>query len=175
MMRFAEERGEVRRDRVTELDELLAGFVAQELAVIAEAVQIERPQAARDAPVNELPLLVGEVDAGVRFHQRPQRVEVLVAEREFARFRGTSCRAAGDHGGGRERQKSSTLPSSGAVFAAPSSAVDLAGAHQQVEQLMVLVRAQAVAQHAEQLFPALRAEAGDARAGRERTGRSGGS
>src|SRR3954462_9373748 len=40
-------------------------------------------------------------------------------------------------------------------------AIDLAGAHQQVEELMMLVRAQAGAQHAQQFFPALRAEARD--------------
>jgi hypothetical protein len=111
VMRLAEEGSEVGRDRVAELGELLA-VALQPLPVLREAAQLQRAQPARQPAVNQLPLLVREMDAGERFDQDAQRLEVLLAEGEFAQpeggGRGIARGGAGLDG---RVQNSSTLPS----------------------------------------------------------------
>src|SRR5689334_3950529 len=98
VMRLAEERGQVRGDRVTELHELAAFVLRQQLAVFAEALEVERAQATREASVYELAFLLREADAGDLAHERAQCLKVLVAELELAQLE-RECGGAGVHGG----------------------------------------------------------------------------
>jgi hypothetical protein len=86
MMRLAKERREVGRDRVTELHQLAAVVLPQQLAILAEAPQIERAEATREASVYELALLLRETDARDVAHQRSQRLEIVVPELELAQL-----------------------------------------------------------------------------------------
>ena len=108
VMRLPEEGGEVGRDRVAELGELLAVGL-QPLPVLREGAQLQRPQTAREPPVDELPLLVRQMDAGERLDQDTQRLEVFVAEGELPQAQGVDVAAGGGLQG--VGQNSSTLPS----------------------------------------------------------------
>src|SRR6185437_4766017 len=94
MMWLAKERGEVRRDRVAELRELLR-ISLQPLAVLGEAVQLQGAQTPRQPAINELPLLVREMDAGERLDEHTQRLEVLLAEGELPQAQGGAGVARG--------------------------------------------------------------------------------
>jgi hypothetical protein len=110
VVRLAKERGEVGRDRVAELRELLHVSL-QLLAILGEAAQLQRAQATRQPAVNELALLVREMDAGERLDEQAQRLEVLLAEGELPQAQGGAggvTRRGGLYG---RVQKSSTLPS----------------------------------------------------------------
>src|SRR6185437_5175595 len=82
MMRLAKERGEIGRDGIAELRELLL-ISLEPLAVLGEAAQLQRAQAPRQPPINELALLVREMDARDRLDEHAQRLEVLLAEGEL--------------------------------------------------------------------------------------------
>jgi hypothetical protein len=112
VVRLAKERGEIGRDRVAELRELLH-VAAQLLAVFGEAAQLQRAQAPRQPAINELALLLREIDAGERLDERAQRLEVFLAKGELPQ----PPQGGGSAGVPRRArlygdvQKSSTLPS----------------------------------------------------------------
>ncbi len=62
MVRLAKERGEIGRDRIAELRELLH-IAFEALAILGEAAQLQRAQASRQPTVNELALLVRQMDS----------------------------------------------------------------------------------------------------------------
>ena len=180
MVRLAEERREVRRDGVDRTRRApRCSSVAQQLAVVAEALDVERAQPAREPSVHELALLVREVNAGVLLHELAQRVEVVVAEGEFALAllrallrRRMSCDLIGL--AVLRVQNSSTLPSSCSRlvrrsivdFARCAAAGRTAGA--------VNPRVSRSRSMLQQLIPALRAEARHVERRRDGRGSPGG-
>src|SRR6478736_3805195 len=84
VMRLAEEGREVGGNGIGEVDDL--GFAiraGQQLAVVREAGQPVVPKPARQPPVNQLALGVGQVDATEPAHQHAQRLEIRLREFEF--------------------------------------------------------------------------------------------
>jgi hypothetical protein len=82
VVRLAKERGEIGRDRIAELRELLHVAI-QQLAILGEAAQLQRAQAPGQPAINELALLLREMDAGERLDERAQRLEVLLTKGEL--------------------------------------------------------------------------------------------
>ena len=111
VMRLAKERGEIGRDGVAELGELLHVAI-QLLAILGEGTQLQRAQAPRQPAINELALLLREMDAGERLDERAQRLEVLLAEGELPQPQtGGGARVPRRACLGGRGQNSSTLPS----------------------------------------------------------------
>ena len=83
MVGFAEELGEVGRDRVDEAFQFRV-VGSEMLPIFAKRTQSERAQAARQAAVDEIALAFRKRNPGVLVGEFHQRLEISVGEYKFA-------------------------------------------------------------------------------------------